>query len=67
MKIHKHVAGNETKRKAIYSIILVARWSLWRARNNYIFSNLQIKIENIMAEVKSVSFCWMKNRSKGWT
>ncbi|MFS7952746.1 hypothetical protein Hanom_Chr07g00610561 [Helianthus anomalus] len=54
--IHKYIPGNKTKKKVIQSIIVVACWCLWKARNEMIFSNRPVKVEKIMGEVMAYSF-----------
>lgn len=62
--LHEDVPGNDVKRKAIQAIIMVTCWSIWKARNDFIFSNIPIKVSNIIGEIKILSFLWVRSRSK---
>ncbi|XP_021975172.1 uncharacterized protein LOC110870292 [Helianthus annuus] len=64
ISIHKEITGLERKNDAVQGIIRVACWSIWRARNSIKFSNSSARIENIMSEVKSLTFLWFSSRSK---
>ncbi|KAJ0535995.1 hypothetical protein HanIR_Chr09g0436691 [Helianthus annuus] len=43
---------------------MVACWSIWRARNLLRFSNIPVKIDGILSEIKALSFLWYSSRSK---
>ncbi|XP_022020265.1 uncharacterized protein LOC110920362 [Helianthus annuus] len=42
--IHKELRASERKKDAVQGIIMIACWSIWRARNKLIFSNKPIRI-----------------------
>ncbi|KAF5816468.1 putative reverse transcriptase zinc-binding domain-containing protein [Helianthus annuus] len=62
--IHKEIRASERKKEAAQGIIMLVCWSIWRARNNLIFSSRPIRIDSIISEVKAMSFLWFSNRSK---
>ncbi|KAJ0588415.1 hypothetical protein HanRHA438_Chr04g0171501 [Helianthus annuus] len=62
--IHKDLRASDKKKDAVQGIISIACWSLWCARYNAKFSNIPIKIESIISEVKALGFLWFVNRSK---
>ncbi|KAJ0938866.1 putative TIR domain, reverse transcriptase zinc-binding domain-containing protein [Helianthus annuus] len=62
--IHKSIPVSAKKKEAVYGIVIVACWSLWRARNNLVFSNSPVRIDRILSEIKVLSFLWFSNRSK---
>ncbi|KAJ0467691.1 putative reverse transcriptase zinc-binding domain-containing protein [Helianthus annuus] len=64
LEVHKYILGNKTKKKVIQSVIVVACWCLWKARNEIIFSNRPVKVEKIMGDVMAYSFLWIKSRAK---
>ncbi|KAM0008212.1 putative reverse transcriptase zinc-binding domain-containing protein [Helianthus debilis subsp. tardiflorus] len=68
--VHMDLRASEKKKDAVQGIMIIACWSLWRARNNLIFSNCPIKIASILSEIKVLGFLWFFNRSKykgiGW-
>ncbi|KAJ0853631.1 putative reverse transcriptase zinc-binding domain-containing protein [Helianthus annuus] len=70
LDMHKNLGVSEKKKDAVHGIIIIACWSIWRARNKLVFSNCPVKIESILSEIKVLGFLWFSNRSKhkgiGW-
>ncbi|KAJ0435839.1 putative reverse transcriptase zinc-binding domain-containing protein [Helianthus annuus] len=64
LSFHIDLKVSDKKRKADHGVIMVACWSLWRARNGFKFSNATVKIEGIISEIKALSFLWFSTRSK---
>ncbi|MFS7923415.1 putative reverse transcriptase zinc-binding domain-containing protein [Helianthus anomalus] len=64
LECHTVIRGSERKKEAVQGIIIIICWSLWRARNNAVFSNSPVKIDSIMSEIKALCFLWFSNRSK---
>ncbi|KAJ0581748.1 putative reverse transcriptase zinc-binding domain-containing protein [Helianthus annuus] len=64
LSVYKGLSVSERKKDAVQGIIMIACWSLWRARNNVKFSNDPVRIEGIISEIKALSFLWFSNRSK---
>ncbi|KAJ0680603.1 putative reverse transcriptase zinc-binding domain-containing protein [Helianthus annuus] len=62
--IYKEIRASESKKEAVQGIILIACWSLWRARNNLMFSHIEIRIDRILSEVKALGFLWFSSRSR---
>ncbi|KAJ0628444.1 putative reverse transcriptase zinc-binding domain-containing protein [Helianthus annuus] len=62
--IHSSLPASAKKKEAIYGIVIIVCWSLWRARNKLVFSNIPVRIDRILSEVKALSFLWYSNRSK---
>ncbi|XP_022042267.1 uncharacterized protein LOC110944931 [Helianthus annuus] len=60
----KDLVVSEKKKEAIHGIIMIACWSMWRARNNAKFSNSPVRIESIISEIKALGFLWFSIRSK---
>lgn len=44
--------------------IIIACWSLWNARNEKDFEGKKVKIENIIGNIKSFGFLWLKYRGR---
>lgn len=44
--------------------IIVACCYIWRARNNFLFSNIAMKIGKILEDIKVLFFLWIKNSAK---
>ncbi|MFS8023181.1 hypothetical protein Hanom_Chr16g01448441 [Helianthus anomalus] len=62
--LYKNVHGGKWRKKIIRGIVMVTTWALWNTRNVEIFQDKDTKIMEVVAEVKSRSFLWLKNRSK---
>ncbi|KAF5800838.1 putative reverse transcriptase zinc-binding domain-containing protein [Helianthus annuus] len=62
--VHSNLKVSERKKEAVQGFILIVCWSIWRARNNLVFSNKPVKIDCIVSEVKVLGFLWFKNRSR---
>ncbi|KAJ0910410.1 putative reverse transcriptase zinc-binding domain-containing protein [Helianthus annuus] len=61
---HNNVQGNDVWRKLIYAIMQVAIWVIWRSRNEATFNGKQINREQMVNEVKHLSFLWVGSRSR---
>ncbi|KAJ0896378.1 putative reverse transcriptase zinc-binding domain-containing protein [Helianthus annuus] len=64
LEFHSNIPGSVKKKIAVQGIIRIACWSIWRARNNLVFSNKPVRIDGITSETKASSFLWWSNRSK---
>ncbi|MFS8011332.1 putative reverse transcriptase zinc-binding domain-containing protein [Helianthus anomalus] len=62
--LHSTLRVSERKKVAVQGIIMVACWSLWRARNNSKYSNAPVKIDGILSDIKALSHFWFSYRSK---
>ncbi|KAJ0520325.1 putative RNA-directed DNA polymerase [Helianthus annuus] len=65
--LYQTMGGSKKQRKAFYAVVLTALWSLWRSRNNAVFNNKSPQVAGVIEETKSLSFLWVKNRSKSRT
>ncbi|KAJ0883730.1 hypothetical protein HanPSC8_Chr10g0425061 [Helianthus annuus] len=64
MEVHNQVGLAGRARDVFCGIVRVACWCIWRARNNLRFENKQVKVADIISEIKSLGFLWICNRSK---
>ncbi|KAJ0620662.1 putative reverse transcriptase zinc-binding domain-containing protein [Helianthus annuus] len=64
LSIHKQGTGSTRRRKLLHTIMLVACWSIWNARNKLIFEEVMVRVEMIIGDVKSLSFLWIRTGSK---
>ncbi|XP_022003823.1 uncharacterized protein LOC110901295 [Helianthus annuus] len=64
LRVHEHIAGSVIVKKLIQAIVLISCWSLWKSRNDLIFSGTRVDISRLLAEIKSTSFLWVKHRAK---
>ncbi|KAJ0508329.1 hypothetical protein HanIR_Chr11g0515981 [Helianthus annuus] len=68
LDLHCYTSGTKKKKKVIYAIVLVVIWCIWKIGNNVVFNQVNPEITKVVEEAKSLSFLWVKNRSKehGW-
>ncbi|XP_076888770.1 uncharacterized protein LOC143539312 [Bidens hawaiensis] len=64
LELSKLVGLLEKDKEAFHGIVIVACWSIWKARNERIFEKKNIKIDSIIGEIKSLGFLWYNSRSK---
>ncbi|KAF5808150.1 putative RNA-directed DNA polymerase [Helianthus annuus] len=61
---HKQVRGCKKWRKLIYGIMQIALWVVWRSRNDLVFDGKEVKVDQIMNEIKQLGFLWIGSRSR---
>ncbi|KAJ0609369.1 putative reverse transcriptase zinc-binding domain-containing protein [Helianthus annuus] len=61
---YKQLDGSKERRKAFHAVCLVTVWSIWNMRNELMFRGKDKSVNNIVEEIKTKSFLWIKNRSK---
>ncbi|KAK9064831.1 hypothetical protein SSX86_016213 [Deinandra increscens subsp. villosa] len=54
----------EHRRKLTYGVVVTTLWVLWTARNQKVFDRRSLGVDEIMGNIKVLSFLWLKNRSK---
>ncbi|KAJ0860513.1 hypothetical protein HanRHA438_Chr13g0624471 [Helianthus annuus] len=59
-----YAAGSVKIKKAIHAVCLTTMWVLWKMRNDMVFNHLSPSVQNSVANIKSLSFLWVKHRSK---
>ncbi|XP_022041644.1 uncharacterized protein LOC110944242 [Helianthus annuus] len=65
LDFHLHMQGcNNKKKKVLNAIVQVVIWSVWRMRNEVIFGQAVPCISKVVEESKSMSYNWIKNRSR---
>ncbi|PWA67589.1 RNA-directed DNA polymerase, eukaryota [Artemisia annua] len=71
IEVHEHVGLRGKAKKVFQGIILLSCWVIWRARNKSKFEGKTVKIEEIISEIKSIGFLWVRSRAKfsnlSWT
>ncbi|MFS7978580.1 hypothetical protein Hanom_Chr10g00917111 [Helianthus anomalus] len=50
------ISASVKARDVFCGIVRVACWCIWRARNNLRFKNKQVKVADIISEIKSLGF-----------
>ncbi|XP_022014307.1 uncharacterized protein LOC110913795 [Helianthus annuus] len=64
LRIHEHINWPKPMKKMVHAIILTTCWSLWKLRNDVVFSGIRVDISRLWADIKATSFLWIKNRAK---
>ncbi|XP_076952132.1 uncharacterized protein LOC143625763 [Bidens hawaiensis] len=64
LELHKYTFFPKRKAKAFYVVCLTTIWCIWRARNVLVFEGKSVSLNNVMGEIKTLSFLWVKNRGK---
>ncbi|MFS7909622.1 putative RNA-directed DNA polymerase [Helianthus anomalus] len=62
--IHQSVGLKGDKKVAFQGIIFISLWCIWKARNDRIFSEKNINVVEVVAEIKVLSFLWFRCRCK---
>ncbi|KAF5761432.1 putative reverse transcriptase zinc-binding domain-containing protein [Helianthus annuus] len=62
--IHELSGAVGIKKVVLHGVIIIACWRLWRARNDKVFDNKVPKVEDLVADIKSLGFLWYKSRFK---
>ncbi|XP_076909897.1 uncharacterized protein LOC143567303 [Bidens hawaiensis] len=64
MEIHSSMDLGKREKEILHGIIIIGSWRIWKARNLKLFEEIEVKIEDIMRDIKALGFLWLKNRSK---
>ncbi|KAJ0493828.1 putative reverse transcriptase zinc-binding domain-containing protein [Helianthus annuus] len=62
--LHKHFDGNKWAKKIIRGIVMISCWAIWKERNKKIFEGHIPRVTEVVACIKTVSFLWLKCRSR---
>ncbi|XP_022030992.1 uncharacterized protein LOC110931930 [Helianthus annuus] len=64
LTLHEVSSGSWKKKKAIYAIVLVTIWSIWKMRNDVVFRQSVPNAMKMLDGIKSLAYLWVKNHSK---
>ncbi|PWA34830.1 RNA-directed DNA polymerase, eukaryota, Reverse transcriptase zinc-binding domain protein [Artemisia annua] len=64
LTFYRHVQGPKWANKIIKGIVMTTCWAIWIVRNKKVFENSAPKVADVVASVKSLSFLWLKSRSR---
>ncbi|XP_076936225.1 uncharacterized protein LOC143603273 [Bidens hawaiensis] len=64
LELHKSCKLGLVEKEAFHGIVIIVCWRVWKARNEKVFEGKDIKIEDIIGDIKSLGFLWFKYRSK---
>ncbi|KAJ0780983.1 putative RNA-directed DNA polymerase [Helianthus annuus] len=64
LSIHEYSSSSATKKKALYAVVLITIWSIWKSRNEAVFQHKLPDTTKILDEIKAMAYLWVKNRAK---
>ncbi|XP_076918379.1 uncharacterized protein LOC143578784 [Bidens hawaiensis] len=64
VELHNIVALPHAKKEVLQGIIFIGCWRIWKARNELIFENKSVSLEEIIEDIKVLGFMWYYNRPK---
>ncbi|XP_022042172.1 uncharacterized protein LOC110944836 [Helianthus annuus] len=64
LRVHNHINRPAAMKKMVHAIILTVCWSLWKLRNDVVFSGKRVDISRLWVDIKTTSFLWIKHRAK---
>ncbi|XP_076928143.1 uncharacterized protein LOC143591997 [Bidens hawaiensis] len=62
--LHKFIPNSNRRMRIFQSIVLIACWCIWQARNKRIYEEENVDVQKIVRQIKSYSFLWIKARSR---
>ncbi|XP_022026926.1 uncharacterized protein LOC110927850 [Helianthus annuus] len=63
MDIHNSIQAGKKAKKIILGLAIFSCWCIWKGRNELVFNQIRRSPQDIMLEIKSRGFGWVKNRS----
>ncbi|XP_076906324.1 uncharacterized protein LOC143562392 [Bidens hawaiensis] len=64
LELHRFTRFPKRKAKAFNVVCLMTIWCIWSARNALLFEGKPLNINNVVGEIKALSFLWVKNRGR---
>ncbi|XP_076901327.1 uncharacterized protein LOC143555704 [Bidens hawaiensis] len=64
LEFHKYALLSSRKAKTFHAVCLTTIWCLWCTRNRWVFERKSPNLRSTVAEIKALSYLWVKNRSK---
>ncbi|XP_076910753.1 uncharacterized protein LOC143568484 [Bidens hawaiensis] len=64
LELHKSIKFGDVEKHVLHGIIVIACWSIWKAINDKVFEGIEVIVEDIIGDIKSLGFFWFKNMSK---
>ncbi|XP_022014620.1 uncharacterized protein LOC110914107 [Helianthus annuus] len=59
-----HVGCPSRKKEVILGILVITCWRIWKARNEKAFKMINVKIAQVISDIKSLSFLWYSSSGK---
>ncbi|XP_076900492.1 uncharacterized protein LOC143554672 [Bidens hawaiensis] len=64
LEFHKIIKLGEIEKEVFHRIIIIGCWRIWKARNEKVFEGKEVKVEEIIGDIKVLGFLWFNKRSK---
>ncbi|KAJ0948203.1 hypothetical protein HanRHA438_Chr01g0024521 [Helianthus annuus] len=64
MELHKYYERSKIKKQVMQGIAILTCWTIWKARNEMVFSNKRRNVAEIVADIKTLGFLWFRSRCK---
>ncbi|KAJ0557186.1 putative reverse transcriptase zinc-binding domain-containing protein [Helianthus annuus] len=65
LETHKDRNISPGTKHVVQGVLFTSLWCLWLARNRAVFSNVDVKVDSVFSDVRSLGFLWYKHRRKG--
>ncbi|XP_022013907.1 uncharacterized protein LOC110913378 [Helianthus annuus] len=60
LQIRSNLFCGTAGKKIISGIVMVTMWMIWKMRNEKLFGGKEPKVLDVAANIKSISFLWLK-------
>ncbi|XP_076896664.1 uncharacterized protein LOC143549701 [Bidens hawaiensis] len=64
VELHRYMSVPKVKAKAFHAICLITMWCLWKKQNDMVHNGAPVHVQGLYEEIKSLSYLWIKHRSK---
>ncbi|XP_022014652.1 uncharacterized protein LOC110914146 [Helianthus annuus] len=65
MDIQNSIQVGKKAKKIILGLVIISGWCVWKGRNELVFNQIKRSSQDIMVEIKSRGYGWVKSRSSG--
>ncbi|XP_076954216.1 uncharacterized protein LOC143628536 [Bidens hawaiensis] len=62
LDLYKSMELGDVEKEVFHGIVIVACWRIWMARNEKFFKGKEVKIEELIGDIKSSGYFWYKFR-----
>ncbi|KAJ0523818.1 putative reverse transcriptase zinc-binding domain-containing protein [Helianthus annuus] len=63
MDIHNSSQFSKKAKKIIHGLVIISCWCIWKGRNELVFNQVKRGPQEILGEIKSRGYSWVRNRS----
>ncbi|XP_076927022.1 uncharacterized protein LOC143590416 [Bidens hawaiensis] len=64
VELHRNMSAPKDKAKAFHAVCLVTMWWIWKKRNDLVHNGASVHFQSLFEVIKSLSYLWIKIRSK---